>query len=118
MKLDRNIAASQEALPAGAGDADDKRPSVAAIAPRQQSGNIRESLPDQRGGYTQKAHVGGHKVYLRKASTYSSSGTPYCRPSDTAIAKLFISDRKAAPSLCMSIKISPRRPSGYLPVRR
>src|SRR5271165_5935239 len=65
MKLDRNIAASQEALPAGAGDADDKRPSVAAIAPRQQSGNIRESLPDRRGGYTQKAHVGGHKVYLR-----------------------------------------------------
>ena len=37
MKLDRNIAASQEALTAGAGDADDKRPSVAAIAPRQQS---------------------------------------------------------------------------------
>src|SRR5271165_1773991 len=65
MKLDRNIAASQEALPAGAGDADDKRPSVAAIAPRQQSGNIRESLPDRRGGYTQKAHVGGHKVYVR-----------------------------------------------------
>ena len=65
MKLDRNIAASQEALTAGAGDDDDKRPSVAAIAPRQQSGNIRESLPDRRGGYTQKAHVGGHKVYLR-----------------------------------------------------
>ena len=65
MKLDRNIAASQEALTAGAGDADDKRPSVAAIAPRQQSGNTRERLPDRRGGYTQKAHVGGHKVYLR-----------------------------------------------------
>ena len=65
MKLDRNIAASQEALPAGAGDADDKRPSVAAIAPRQQSGDTRERLPDRRGGYTQKAHVGGHKVYLR-----------------------------------------------------
>ena len=65
MKLDRNIAASQEALPAGAGNADDKRPSVAAIAPRQQSGATRERLPDRRGGYTQKAHVGGHKVYLR-----------------------------------------------------
>src|SRR5208282_5013089 len=65
MKLDRNIAASQEALTAGAGEADDKRPSVAAIAPRQQSGATRERLPDRRGGYTQKAHVGGHKVYLR-----------------------------------------------------
>src|SRR5208337_4547979 len=65
MKLDRNIAASQEALTAGAGDDDDKRPSVAAIAPRQQSGATRERLPDRRGGYTQKAHVGGHKVYLR-----------------------------------------------------
>src|SRR5208337_1843000 len=65
MKLDRNIAASQEALTAGAGDDDDKRPSVAAIAPRQQSGATRGRLPDRRGGYTQKAHVGGHKVYLR-----------------------------------------------------
>ncbi len=65
MKLDRNIAASQEALTAGVGDAYDKRPSVGAIAPRQQSGAAREHLPDRRGGYTQKAHVGGHKVYLR-----------------------------------------------------
>ena len=65
MKLDRNIAASQEALTAGVGDADDKRPSVGAIAPRQQRGAARERLPDRRGGYSQKAHVGGHKVYLR-----------------------------------------------------
>src|SRR5271165_4661113 len=65
MKLDRNIAASQEALTAAAGDADDKRPSVAAIPPRQQSGNTRERPPHRRGGYTQKARVGGHKVYLR-----------------------------------------------------
>ena len=34
MKLDRNIAASQEALPASAGDAGDKRPSVAAASRR------------------------------------------------------------------------------------
>ena len=33
--------------------------------PRQQRGAARERLPDRRGGYTQKAHVGGHKVYLR-----------------------------------------------------
>jgi hypothetical protein len=25
---------------------------------------MRESLPAQRKGYTQKAHVGGHKIYL------------------------------------------------------
>ena len=30
----------------------------------------------------------------------------------------FIIDRKAAPSLCMSMKNSPRRPSAYSPVRR
>ena len=34
-----------------------------------------------------------------------------------AIAKLFIRLRKAAPSLCMSIKISPIRPSSNSPVR-
>ena len=33
------------------------------------------------------------------------------QPSEIAIAKLFMSDRKVAPSLCMSMKISPRRPS-------
>jgi hypothetical protein len=58
----------------------------------------------------------GSKRVKVKASTYSSSGTPYCRPSDTAMAKLFIIARKAAPSLCMSMKISPRRPSAYSPV--
>src|SRR5208282_759380 len=50
---------------AGTGDADDKRRAVAAVAPRQQSGATRERVPDRRGGYTQKAHVGGYKVYLR-----------------------------------------------------
>src|SRR5580693_3701085 len=58
----------------------------------------------------------GSKRVKVKASTYSSSGTPYCRPSDTAMAKLFKSERSAAPSLCMSIKISPSRPSSYAPV--
>ena len=82
MKLDRNIAASQEAPTAGAGEADDEKtrevaapPIVAnasthseapaAIGLRQQSGNNRERPPHRRGGYTQKARVGGHKVYLR-----------------------------------------------------
>ncbi len=34
------------------------------------------------------------------------------------MAKLFIIARKAAPSLCMSMKISPSEPSSYSPVRR
>jgi hypothetical protein len=34
------------------------------------------------------------------------------------MAKEFISERKAAPSLCMSMKISPSWPSSYSPVRR
>ena len=39
-------------------------------------------------------------------------------PSTPQIAKQFISERKAAPSLCMSMKISPSVPSSYSPVRR
>ena len=148
----------------------------------------RQRLPDRRKGYTQKATVGGHKVYLRtgeyengrigeifidmhkegaafrslmnnfaiavsiglqygvpldeyieaftftrfepsgmpdgskrvnvNASMYSSNGTPYWRPMETAIAKLFISERNAAPSLCISMKISPIRPFSYSPVRK
>ena len=60
----------------------------------------------------------GSKRVKVKASTNSSSGTPYCSPTLIAIAKLFIIARKAAPSLCMSMKISPSDPSGYSPVRR
>src|SRR6266850_1823516 len=37
----------------------------------------------------------GSKRVKVKASTYSSSGTPYCRPSDTAMAKLLMMERSA-----------------------
>ena len=60
----------------------------------------------------------GSKRVNVNCSTNVSSGTPYCRPTDTDIAKQFISERKAAPSLCMSMKISPSEPSSYSPVRR
>src|SRR5687767_39196 len=53
-----------------------------------------------------------------KTSINSFRGTPYWRPSDTEIAKQFIIDRKAAPSLARSTKISPIVPSSYSPVRR
>ena len=61
--------------------------------------------------------LGSNRVKT-KASTNSSRGTPCCRPSEIAIAKQFIRERKAAPSLCMSRKISPTVPSWYSPVRR
>src|SRR5512145_2428964 len=60
----------------------------------------------------------GSKRVKQNWSTRSSSGTPYWRPMLTAIAKQFIMLRNAAPSLCMSMKISPRPPSSYSPVRR
>ena len=59
----------------------------------------------------------GSKRVKRNASTYSSSGTPCCNPSETAMAKQLVMLRKAAPSLCMSMKISPSVPSSYSPVR-
>ena len=60
----------------------------------------------------------GSNLVKVNASTNSSSGTPYCNAIDMAIAKLFISDLNAAPSLCISIKISPTLPSSYSPVRK
>ena len=60
----------------------------------------------------------GSKRVNTKASTNSSRGTPYWSPREMAMAKQFIRERKAAPSLCMSTKISPRVPSSYSPVRR
>ncbi|CAI8348527.1 MAG: Uncharacterised protein [Bacteroidetes bacterium MED-G17] len=48
--------------------------------------------------------------------TNSSKGTPYCKPKEMAIAKQFISERKVAPSLCISTNISPKVPSLYSPV--
>jgi ribonucleoside-diphosphate reductase alpha chain len=76
MKLDRVITASEEAPPA-AGEVVDETSREAAAGPPAQSGNtpaaglrqpsesIRERLPSRRAGYTQKARVGGRKVYLR-----------------------------------------------------
>ncbi len=68
-------------------------------------------------GWSLTGPCGSKRVNV-KQSTYSSRGTPYWRPSDTAMAKQFINDLKAAPSLCMSMNISPSRPSWYSPVRR
>ena len=53
-----------------------------------------------------------------KASTNSSKGTPYCKPNEIAIAKLFIRALTNSPSLFISMNISPTLPSSYSPVCR
>ena len=60
----------------------------------------------------------GSKRVKMNASTNSSSGTPYCKPRETAMAKEFMRLLNAAPSLCISMKTSPMVPSSYSPVRR
>ena len=58
----------------------------------------------------------GSNFVSMNASTYSSKGTPYCKPKDIAIAKLFIIAFTSSPSLLVSINISPIFPSSYSPV--
>ena len=60
----------------------------------------------------------GSNVWNVKVSTNSSRGTPYCSPLETAIAKQPSTPLRVAPSFAISIKISPRVPSGYSPVLR
>ena len=64
---------------------------------------------------------------LRRSVAYGltfplSGPAARCRPSArryrAGMAKAFMTDRKAAPSRYMSMKISPRAPSSYSPVRR
>src|SRR6267154_2211926 len=49
--------------------------------------NLIESLPCTGPDGSNRVNV--------KASTYSSSGTPYCRPSEIAMAKLLMIERRA-----------------------
>ena len=59
----------------------------------------------------------GSNLVNTNFSTNSSSGTPYCKPTEIAMAKQFIILRMVAPSLAISINISPNVPSLYSPVR-
>ena len=58
MKLEHNIHPHEPTRDAM--DPEDDNP-----ASRDLHHSDRQRLPDRRGGYTQKARVGGHKVYLR-----------------------------------------------------
>ena len=63
-----------------------------------------------------------HKLYQMAQILYQHTHlqihqrTPYCKPKDIAIAKLFIKAFTNSPSLLVSIKISPIFPSSYSPV--
>jgi ribonucleoside-diphosphate reductase alpha chain len=68
-KLSQPLAASNDI---GNGDDGDELPTAPYTTPVQIAEKIvyryiakRRKMPDRRGGYTQKAIVGGHKVYLR-----------------------------------------------------
>ncbi len=68
-KLSQPLAASYDV---GAGDDELDQPQVAYEGPIQIAERVvyryiakRRRMPDRRGGYTQKAVIGGHKVYLR-----------------------------------------------------
>ncbi len=47
--------------------------------------------------------------------TYTSSGTPYWRPSETEIMNEFIRPASVVPSFAMSTKMSPGVPSSKRP---
>jgi hypothetical protein len=130
--MDADPSAGEVALGAdAAGVADEIRPlshegRVAAVradvgVPAQSalgSALLRRGQEDEVVGCCAPGEPAGSKRVKTKASTKSSRGTPYWRPIEIETAKLFISERKAAPSLCMSMKISPSSPSSYSPVWR
>jgi hypothetical protein len=53
----------------------------------------------------------GSKRMCANFETYTSSGTPYCKPSETAIMNEFMRPASVVPSLAMSTKMSPGVPS-------
>ena len=68
-----------------------------------------EDVVEDRGGILDRVialdHAGGLELGEGEGlDIFLEAATPYCRPSEMAMAKLFIIARKAAPSLCMSMK--------------
>ena len=57
----------------------------------------------------------GSKRTWENFSTSASSGTPYWRAMEMAVAKASIRPEMVEPSLAMTRKISPGRPSSYMP---
>ena len=58
--------------------------------------------------------LGSKRMWLN-FETYTSSGTPYWRPSETEIMNEFISPASVVPSFAMSTKMSPGVPSSNRP---
>src|SRR2546429_6640338 len=57
---------------------------------------------------------GSNRVFS-SLSTNTFSGTPYCKPSEIVSASPSITPESVEPSLDILIKISPGRPSSYMP---
>ena len=57
----------------------------------------------------------GSKRVFSSLSTNTFSGTPYCRPSEMVSASPSITPESVEPSLDILMKISPGRPSSYMP---
>ena len=57
----------------------------------------------------------GSKRMLVNMSTNAFSGTPYCRPCDTEMAKASMIPARVEPCLATLRKISPGRPSSNSP---
>ena len=57
----------------------------------------------------------GSKRMLVNFSTKVRSGTPYCRPRLTEMAKASMMPARVEPCLDTCMKISPGRPSSYSP---
>ena len=53
----------------------------------------------------------GSKRMCANFDTYTSSGTPYCRPTETEIISEFTSPWSVVPTLATSQKMSPGVPS-------
>ena len=63
-------------------------------------------------------HTAGSNFVNVNASTYSSSGTPYCNPRRWKLQNYSSLRGKQRLPLCISMKISPNLPSSYSPVRK
>ena len=57
----------------------------------------------------------GSKRMWLNFETYTSSGTPYWRPSETEIMNEFMRPARVVPSFAMSTKMSPGVPSSKRP---
>ncbi|MCC6214521.1 MAG: vitamin B12-dependent ribonucleotide reductase [Polyangiaceae bacterium] len=64
-KASQPLSTTSESQSAAEPSAESVRPAAAPLVPATRPEGIRVRLPKKRRGFTQEAHVGGHKVFLR-----------------------------------------------------